>query len=558
MSHLGFTVLGWRRVLLTLLALAAVLVAVPAAPAHAHSGLVSSDPADRVLLKAAPQTVKLRFNESVRPVVASFQLYEPAGSKQQVDVTAVDELVQVQLPVNLADGSYVLNWRVISADSHPISGALSFSVGQRSSSASAEGAPAPDADGGVTLTYLFAQVAAYLGLLTAVGLTLFQVLVLRSGEVDRARERVLVVAVAVTIVGHAALLPLTLLRGQGLPLSRLTDSSLMLSTLGSAPALALALTVLGCSALLLRPVLGGFRAQRVLAGLGAALAVGSVLPVGHTRTAVPTAVVMGADLVHTLAGALWLGGVIGLGMFLAAARRAGTPAGEAAVTVRRFSGLAGLLVVALGATGLILGVLILGSVSALVETNYGRTLLVKLGFVAVIGLLALWNKAYLVPAVLRPRARRDQWRRLTGAVRDEIALLVAVVCVTGLLVMQSPVVNDAPNAPTVAAADFRAALGQGTVQGSISPARVGLNTFEFTVRSADGEAVYPLETPKVTASLPAAGLGPLVASVQDIEGSGRYRAELTLPAAGQWQVNVLVRVDEFANLTSQQVVTVKS
>ncbi len=540
--------------LLTLLGVAALLVLVPVTPAQAHSGLVSSDPADRVVLKAAPSSARLTFNESVRPVVASFQLYDPAGDRRPLDVTAVDEVVEVSLPAQLVDGSYVLSWRVISADSHPIAGALSFSVG-KPSSVGAE-APRPGGDGRVTSAYLAAQIAAYLGLLAAVGITLFQVVVLRSSQVNRARERVLLVAIAVTIVGHAALLPLTLLRGQGLSLDRLADPTLLRSTLGSASAVSLGLVVLGCSGLLLRPVLAGALAQRIVPGLGAMLAVASVLPVGHTRTAVPTAVVMGADLVHVLAGALWFGGVIGLGMFLAAARRAGTPAAAAAVTVRRFSGLAGVLVGALGVTGLVLGVLILGSVSALVETDYGRTLLVKLGFVAVIGLLALWNKAYLVPAVERPQAPHEQWRRLMGAVRDEIALLVAVIAVTGLLVMQSPVATDAPS-PPASVADFRSALGPGTVQGRLGPARPGVNEFEFTVRGAGGAALAPVEIPKVTASLPEAGLGPLVASVTKIEGSGRYRAELTLPTAGQWQINVSVRVDRFTNLPAQQTVAVR-
>ena len=554
MIQVGPAVRGCHRLLLALVGVVALLVLVPAAPAQAHSGLVSSNPADRTVLPAAPETANLTFNERVRPVVASFQLYDATG-KRQLEVAAVDQVVEVRLPAGLVDGTYVLSWRVISADSHPIAGALSFSVGQPSSRPPAA-ADLVSGDGRVDLAYLFAQVAAYLGLLAAVGLTAFQVAVLRSAGVARARERLLLVAVVTTLIGHGALLPLTRLRGQGLSLGSLMDPGFLRSTLGSAPALALALVVLGGAALLVRPRLRRTWSQRGLASLGAGLALAAVLPVGHTRTAVPTAVVMGADLVHALAGAVWFGGVIGLGMFLASARRVGTPAGEAAVTVRRFSGLAGLLVAALGVSGLILGVLIMGSLSALTETNYGRTLLVKLGFVAVIGLLALWNRAYLVPAVERPEAPQEQWRRLTGAVRDEVALLVAVIGVTGLLVMQSPIVAEDPTAPTVVAGSFRSALGRGTVQGTITPVRPGVNEFEFAVRDADGGEMPSIELPKVTASLPEAGLGPLVASVTRIEGSGGYRAELTLPTDGQWRFNVSVRVDKFTNLTAQQAVVV--
>jgi len=95
------------------------------------------------------------------------------------------------------------------------------------------------------------------------------------------------------------------------------------------------------------------------------------------------------------------------------------------------------------------------------------------------------------------------------------------------------------------------------VQGSIKPARAGSNAFDFTVRGADGAPLSPLEVPKVTASLPDEGLGPLVASVRKTDVPGRYRAVLTLPARGQWQVAVAVRVDTFATFTSRQVVTVR-
>jgi copper transport protein len=539
-----------------LLTLAALLVLAPATPAQAHSGLVSSSPAQQAVLDEGPATATLKFNENVSPVAASFQLYDPAGTKRQLQVSGVDRVVTVTLPGGLADGSYVLVWRVISADTHPIAGGLSFSVGEPGGQAARASDVQPD-DRTVALVYLVAQIVAYLGLLAVVGLTLFEVLVLgATATVHRTRGRVLVLWALATVVGHAALLPLAALRGQGLPLDRLLDPALLTPTLRSAPALALALVVLGCVAMLLRPVLSG-TLLAVVPAVGAALAVASVLPVGHARTTAPLAVSMGADVVHTLAGALWFGGVMGLGMFLRAAQRAGSPAPDAALTVRRFSGLAGLFVGALGVTGLVLGVLILGSVSSLVATNYGRTLLVKLSLVAVVGVLAWWNKTHLVPAVARAEAPERQWQRLKGAVRDEVAVLVAIICVTGLLVMQRPVATTEASPAAVPVATFESALGEGTVQGRVTPARRGVNTLDFEVRGADGAALSPLETPKVTASLPEAGVGPLVAPVRRAEAPGRYRAQITLPSAGQWQVAVTVRVDKFANRTARAVIPVE-
>jgi copper transport protein len=551
-----------RRRLAVVLALVAtaVLLAAPTSVAEAHSGLLSTTPGSGAVMGVAPDSVLLRFSETVTPVAAAFQLFDPSGTPIAVDVTSVDSTVEVALPTGLVQGSYVLSWRVISADSHPISGGVPFSIGRSSTGGTSTAADSvsPPLDGAVGLSYVLAQTAAYLGLMAAVGLTLFQVVVLSPQDVSPSRERVLVGAIATTIIGHAALLPLTLLRSQGVPLSRIVDPTTLLASLSSSAGLALALVVLGCCAMLLRPVVPRPAVPKALAALGACLAVASVLPVGHTRTATPTWLVMTADVVHTLAGAMWFGGVIGLVLFLRATKKAGAPAEEAAGVVSRFSTLAGLLVVALGVTGVILAVLILGSVPALFETDYGRTLLVKLAFVGVIAVLAWWNKVYLVPAVRRVQPSQDQWRRLTGAVRDEAALLVAVVCVTALLVMQSPVVAPAPSPPPPATVAYSSALGSGSVKGSLEPARIGENFLEFDLVDSRGHALSPVALPTVSASLPDAGLGPLAATVEQKGRPGHYRATITLPTRGQWEVAMTVRVTKFEQQTATQVISVSS
>lgn len=526
--------------------------------AHAHSGLVTSSPSNGAVLSTAPDSATLTFNEPVNPLPASFQLYDTSGAKRPLTISAVDTVVTVQLPPDIARGTHVLSWRVVSADSHPISGAIPFSVGEASSGAAALTSGEGQPGGGTSdIAYLVAQVAAYLGLMAAVGLALFEVVVLRSSaEPSRARERVIAAAVATTILGHVALVPLTLIRAQGTGLGRLLDSSTFISGLSSAAGLALALVVLGGSALLLTPVLARPVTKVVVTALGTSLAVLAVLPVGHTRTVAPVWLMMSTDVVHVVTGAMWFGGVIGLAMHLRTARRSGVVATTAAGTVARFSGLAGGLVAALAATGAVMSVLVVGSVDALLDTNYGRTLLVKIAFAVVIALLAVWNKVYLVPSVRRPPAADAQWRRLHGAVRDEAALLVAVLCVTGLLSMQSP--NLAADAPPVApaVAQFRSPLGTGAVDGVVKPARTGDNELEFDVRGADGKPLAPVSLPAVSATLPEADLGPLVGKVRRGDRAGSYRATIALPLQGRWKLKVSVRVDEFTSPTVEQDITV--
>jgi copper transport protein len=217
-------------------------------------------------------------------------------------------------------------------------------------------------------------------------------------------------------------------------------------------------------------------------------------------------------------------------------------------TVARVSALAGVVVGLLGVSGVVLAVLIVGSFRTAFFTDYGQALLVKLALVAVIGVLAVWNKAYLVKVVSRRPSEQAQWRRLRSAVVDEAALVVLALAVTGLLTMQSP--TAPPEGPRAVATDRgaagtavrRAELGVGSLQGQLQPASVGVNSFDFTLLDGEGAPLDAPELPEVTATLPSAGLGPLTADVQQLDGPNRFRAELPLPVGGQWQLQVSVQL----------------
>jgi copper transport protein len=545
-----------RRSVLRLLAGLAGLVvlwtAASALPASAHAGLVGTEPTNGSVVEVAPRDLRLTFNEPVTPVPDGFTLYDSAGrytgstgAQGTVTVGSLDTVVTAQVPPSLPRGSYLLSWRVVSADSHPISGALSFVVGEASATPPAPPVAEPESlRNPVNTLYLALQVLGYLGLLGAVGLSVFDHLVLSPPERSRLRGLLLSVGVVVAVAAYALLVPLTVLRERGDLLDRVATAAAWQEGWTTSAAGTLALAAGG--GLLL--VLGGRLPRgpgRVVALTGALVAVASVLPAGHTRTYGPAWLVVGLDLVHAATAAVWFGGLIGLAVHLVRARRSAGDPVPAARVVARFSTLAGGLVGLLGLSGLGLAVIILGSFAAAFGTDYGHALLVKLGLVGVIALLAVWNRLHLVKAVQRRTPPEAQWRRLRSAVVDEAALLVAVLAVTGLLTMQSPTVPPPPATSPSATAPRRVELGSGSLQGQLVPARVGVNSFEFTLRDANGA---PLETdalPEVSASLPSQGLGPLQTTVQRLDGTSRYRADLRLPVAGEWRLLVSIRLNKF-------------
>ncbi|GAA1828788.1 copper resistance protein CopC [Microlunatus capsulatus] len=533
--------------LLVLLLLGAVLGA-PAASAHTR--VVVAVPVEGSVLSTAPGTVELRFSEPVAPVAEGFALYDSTGrhtvdgEPSTVDVTSRDRVVTAALPTGLARGSYLLGWRVVSADGHPVGGTLAFAVG--APSATPPSAPAVDDGGAVGTLLTTLQVLGWVGLLGGVGLWSFRHLVLgpdgRRGPGGRVVAAALGLAVAASALqaGTAAVL-----RAGG-RLVDLADGWAWRQGLAEAPGTALLLVTAGTLLLLVAGRLPT-RAARVLGGLGSLLALASVLVTGHSRTVGPTGLMAVLDLVHVSAAAVWSGGLLGLGLHLVAARRRPEEAVRTAAVVVRFSVLAGVLVGLLGASGAAMATLVLERPADLTGTGWGRALLAKLALVAVVGVLAAWNRYALVAAVRRRGAAAAQWRRLRSAVVDEALVVVVALALTGVLVGQSPTApaGDGSRTALAGATTQRAELGDGSVQLTVTPGGVGRRTAELTLRRGDGSPLVTDQPPQVTLSLPEQGLGPVPAAVQALDEPGHHSLEAALPVAGPWQLVVTVRTSRF-------------
>jgi copper transport protein len=528
------------RLLGVLVAALALGLVLPAAPASAHAELVSTVPVAGAVLVDAPSSVVLTFDEPVDLVPDGIQLYDGSGVHRSVPAEVVQAAVRATLPADLPAGSYVVAWRVVSDDGHPESGVLPFVV--RRADATLPTVHPVDArsvdllDGGLTAL-------GYLGLFTLVGLTVFDLVIARTTAPGRRLPRV---AAHVALSAYLVLVPLTVVRERGVGLAGLPTSAAVTSGWTSAAAATLVLAGSGVVLMLLRTGLPG-RAGPVAGVVGAVLALTSVLPVGHTRTFGPRWLVVGADLVHAATAAVWLGGLIALGLHLARARRHRGGSAGAAVVLGRFSTVAGGLVVLLGLTGTALAVVIVGSVPALLTSTYGQLLIGKLCLSAGIGAVAVWNRLGLVPRLLRPGADARAWRRLARAVRLEAVGLVLVLGVTSALTMQDPRaghgLTPAP-APAPAGTAVLADLGTGHLTGRFGPGTSGVNVITFDVTDAGGAPVVPLGVPQVTVAEPNLGLGPLTADVRAGTAPGSYRAEIVVPTAGQWVITTAVRVNE--------------
>lgn len=529
----------------------AILIAAQSASAHAE--LLSTTPEDGAALERPPAEAVLTFNEPVQLLDSSIRLFPGDEAPVVLDAHVSDTEVGAALPGELADGSYALSYRVTSADGHPVSGAITFTIGDADNPTSA---PAVDTQTpqGTLLAVRVLTALQYLTLLASAGLVFFDRMVLRSARPRTGRA---VRALRWTGIGAAVtsvlLIPVSALNVTGSPLVALLSPSAWSSGVLWAPVGAASLVVLGIAGTLslstrdIRNMPG--RAFRTTAPL---LALVAPVLVGHSQTVEPRTIIILADIGHLLAGSFWTGGVAGLLFFLAGERRRrrrkapGPDPMLAVQVVERFSRFAIWSVILLALSGTIMGVMIVGSLEVLVTTTYGLTLLLKIGILTPIIAIAGYNRLRLVPTLSTRPTARGQWRLLTRTLTCEAVLLVAVLAVTGFLTNLSPGQDhhshtaESPAAPVTVSAEAQ----ELAVEGSLEPALTGDNRITFALRYED-EPVTPDEV-TLRATLPEHDLGPFEV-VPDLDtDTGEYTAQLPLPVAGSWQVQVSARVSTFA------------
>ncbi|MDX3852999.1 copper resistance CopC/CopD family protein [Streptomyces sp. AK02-01A] len=401
------------RLLLITTVLLGTVFTVLSGTASAHAALTGSTPEDGAVVAAAPKDITLTFSEQVAMGDSSIRVLDPTNKR--ADAGTIRDLsgggtvrYSVGLHAGLPDGTYTVAWQAVSADSHPVSGAFTFSIGAPSKTTAT--LPTEEAGGGlVGVLYDIARYISYAGFILLVGGAAFILGCWQRGSSVRPLQRLVVQGwIALT----AATLVLLLLRnpytgsgklGDAFDLGGLQD---VLATKTGA-ALVSRLLLLGAAALFVAVLFGAYAKRQtpldeqeskekkdltfglVVGGTVVAAGIAGTWALAeHASTGIQAGLAMPVDVLHLLAVATWLGGLTAL---LVALYRA--PFIESAA-VRRFSRTAFVSVVILTVTGVYQSWRQVGSWSALWETSYGQLLLVKVGLVAVLVGIAWFSRRW--------------------------------------------------------------------------------------------------------------------------------------------------------------------
>ncbi|MFJ4423385.1 copper resistance CopC/CopD family protein [Streptomyces bobili] len=422
-----------------------------AGQASAHAALRGADPADGAVLKTAPRSITLTFTESVGLIDDTFRVFDPGngrvetGEAQHVDGRS--DTARVTLPAKLGTGTFTVAWRVVSADSHPIAGAFTFSVGAPSATL-ATVPSGPVEDPAVAGLHKLGRYLAYGAAALLIGTAAF-VALCRPPDVRPLRG--LLVAGWWTFTASTVLL--LLLRAPyetGAGPAQALDPSGLARTLTGRPGIALAarLLLLAAAAALLLRQRGRVRPTRATAVTGTVLAVGLALTwaaAEHASAGIQVPAAMASSVLHLLAMAVWLGGLTAL---LTLLRHGTLPAAVAA----RFSRLATLSVTVLAVTGVYQAWRGLGTLDALTETTYGRTLLAKLAAVGLLLLAGAWSRQWTGRLVRTGTDTREIDVAVTETNEEEAEmpenqLVVKAAAVVGVSAKEGVAVRTPADAP---------------------------------------------------------------------------------------------------------------
>jgi copper transport protein len=456
-------------------ALAAALGAALALPAAAwaHAALLKTSPVASRTVNTPPAEVRLTYSEPIEPRFAIVSVTDAAG-RQVTSASPQRPPGQPQTLVTplqkIPEGWYLVFWRVISADGHPVRGAFTFAVGPNAGPPPQFRVPSLS-ETAHTPQLLIARWVVFLSLFAALGLFVLRMLIARpvarrvSGTSLRPLSIAFLVSLAILLVAVPVFVVLATAQfslrsafdlGAIIPVANASSFGhdylqleLVLALFAVAAAIALAVD---------RPE----REQRSVAELlatGSALATAAatlVLPglAGHAGQRSPRGLALPLDAVHLVAGAIWLGGLIGIVVFWLNVGREGRVA-ALAVVVPRFSATAFLSVLALIGTGIGQSLLEVPTLGSLWQTNYGKALVVKIVLLFAALALAAINLARTKPrleaAGVRPSDGPSAALLLRRLVQGEILFVAGALFAAAVLTSLPPPASALARVKNIAA-----------------------------------------------------------------------------------------------------------
>ena len=525
--------------------------------AFAHATPIQYVPAASSVLSKAPAEVQIRFSERVEPRASSIIVLAPDGSRADLSNSGPDPADPRIYRVGLKDegtGSYTVSWEVISSDDgHFTKGAYIFSVGNERSSTTTEAAgfqtvhssSVPEA---LTLAIELIGDALILGALIVLALIwrpmrrYFPEVKSDEPEFRRRFQFLFILGSILALVGGIAYL---IYKANDLAsLQETTFHGAWGSFITTTSALYTIYRMLGAAFLLIAFLAMGKRflsAERTSNIEYVFFGVLTMIDLSRARVSHAAASTFAPafgvlmNFVHLLFKDVWIGGIIALVVLLSPLIGNSRNVRVAAFALTTFSRIASVAFGIAGVTGVYVVWLHLKSFSYVLTTDWGKRFAVLSAFAAVL-LLARWfAQLYCEPEIVKAIRKKDEVRLsrifswLSFTLPAEMVTGIAILAATSLLIITTP-----PLAPHYSF--MRNAVSQGL---SLSLTEQPSESGKFLVIADDPVTKNGANIKNIIVTLTnqAAGVGPIVAPLEQRFAGGYVFAKNLLTPAGNWTVD---------------------
>jgi copper transport protein len=525
------------RLLLVVVALFLLLGAVFASPAGAHAALLQMTPEADSTVQEPPSEVLLEFNESVSATSTAVRVFDPSGKELRgIEVSGTDATVTATLPEFDTDGSYTVDWKVVSADGHPIRGAYLFHLRTATLTEPFDAGSA----GSPLVANIMRAAGATLALAALVGV-LVAALRRRAGQTPTSgwfRWR------WVLVFDGTLLLFIGALAVVGSSFSEAIEVTLDTSS-GKVALLACVLALVGVVVSLVP------KAAPAELPLGV-LTVAAIAMQGHAVSLPPVALSAPLTVLHVAAAVTWGVGLVWIDQRCRTARPE-----QLRREVERLSPFAMGAVVVLAITGVVL-IVDRVPLDLLLSSNYGRLGVLKTVLLLATVVVAFRNRARVTPELSPDTDAPDSdapdpeggdgdgivVERLRRGVRAEIVLLSIALIAGAVLSQISP---PDPEAASGGLFTERAAFGEGEVELTVEPGARGTNEVHVVALGDDGRLMADLTELSMSLTLTSEDVGPLQPEMQVVT-PGHSLSYADFPLVGDWTVEVTARLGKFEAL----------
>lgn len=524
--------------------------------ASAHAYIIKSSPSENETLKKAPQKVTIQFDETIQSNFNSIEVFDSNGKRVDRKNGHIDpnqpSIIECSLNKNLPNGTYRIQWRVVSSDGHPVQGVIPFSIGTKDKDRS----NLKDGVKGYTphLDLIIIRWLQYVSNACFVGILFFYLFVLKKelGQdlwVKNTFSKLLKFSFITLCLSIILNLPLQATIESGLSWSKVLNVRELKDMLANTNFGRTWIVQIDCLFILFITTYLLIRKRfkkPLLVWISFIIGIGLLLSksfTGHAASSTNVFLSITIDFFHLLSASIWIGSLVALVALIPISRKIETKK-LFFETVRRFSKWGIIFVIVLSLTGFLGSLSYIPNLRTLFSTGYGRVLS---------GKVILLVFMIVFAAVNFVKGKQGKEKGLRSTIWGELTIGMIVLVLSVLLT----------NLPTAMASPGPIKETNTVQQGNeitfeVTPNVIGLNTFQVSVKDRHGHPIKDIEQVTLTFTSSEMAMGDETKTLVRVK-DGKYEAKgMNFNMAGLWNVHVHVLTKELESIDTNFKVIVGS